>query len=114
MLPLAYPNPLRCASPAARYSHSYCLSAFESAFEKASFKRGFLVSRAITKLRVWHTSTAAGSGLDLCSVLSRCYYSHKSSCSTVLPIGQPCSASIPSEPKTLAFCAARPHIVAVR
>ena len=51
MLPLAYPNPLRCASPAARYSHSYCLSAFESAFEKASFKRGFLVSRAITKLR---------------------------------------------------------------
>jgi hypothetical protein len=34
--------------------------------------------------------------------------------SAVLPIRQPVPLWAGTEPKTLAFCAARPHIVAVR
>ena len=51
ILPRLLLNPHRRAPPTARYSHSYCDLAFESAL-KGFVKRGFLVSRAITKLRV--------------------------------------------------------------
>jgi hypothetical protein len=50
--PLAYPNPHRRAPPTVRYFRWYCEPGFRIGFRTGFVKRGFLVSRAITKLRV--------------------------------------------------------------
>src|SRR5215208_3514475 len=87
---------------------------FRIGFRKGFVKRAFLVSRGITKLRVlaYQHCNRAGAWPDIHA--SNWFCLHKSPAAVVLPIRQPVPLWTGTNPKTLAFCAARPHIVAVR